>query len=87
MVLVSGGSVDRTSNAPLAQALAPHFTVLNYDRRGRGPSGDTEPYAIEREIEDIEAVIGAAGGNAASSIGWQFQNANGVSLRSGSVAC
>jgi pimeloyl-ACP methyl ester carboxylesterase len=64
VVLVSGGSVDRTSNAPLAQALAPHFTVLNYDRRGRGPSGDTEPYAIEREIEDIEAVIGAAGGNA-----------------------
>ncbi len=64
VVLVSGGSVDRTSNAPLAQALAPHFTVLNYDRRGRGPSGDTQPYAIEREIEDIEAVIGAAGGDA-----------------------
>jgi pimeloyl-ACP methyl ester carboxylesterase len=64
VVLVSGGSVDRSSNLPLAQELAPEFTVLNYDRRGRGPSGDTHPYAIEREIEDIEAVIEAAGGEA-----------------------
>lgn len=64
VVLVSGGSVDRTSNAGLAEELAFDFTVLNYDRRGRGPSGDTPPYAIEREIEDIEAVIGAAGGDA-----------------------
>ena len=64
VVLVSGGSVDRTSNAGLAEELASDFTVLNYDRRGRGPSGDTPPYAIEREIEDIEAVIGAAGGDA-----------------------
>jgi pimeloyl-ACP methyl ester carboxylesterase len=65
VVLVSGGSVDRTSLAPLAQELAPDFTVLNYDRRGRGPSGDTPPYAIDREIEDIEAVVEAAGGEAA----------------------
>lgn len=64
VVLVSGGSVDRTSNAPLAQELTSDFTVLNYDRRGRGPSGDTHPYAIEREIEDIDAVIEAAGGSA-----------------------
>jgi pimeloyl-ACP methyl ester carboxylesterase len=64
VVLVSGGSVDRTSNAALAQELASDLTVLNYDRRGRGPSGDTPPYAIEREIEDIEAVIEAAGGEA-----------------------
>ncbi|HEU4354174.1 MAG TPA: alpha/beta hydrolase [Actinomycetota bacterium] len=64
VVLVSGGSVDRMSNAGLAEALASDFTVLNYDRRGRGPSGDTPPYAIEREIEDIEAVIEAAGGGA-----------------------
>jgi pimeloyl-ACP methyl ester carboxylesterase len=63
VVLVTGGSVDRMSNVPLAQELASDFTVLNYDRRGRGPSGDTMPYAIEREIEDIEAVIGAAGGS------------------------
>jgi pimeloyl-ACP methyl ester carboxylesterase len=64
VVLVTGGSVDRTSNAPLAQELASDFTVFNYDRRGRGPSGDTQPYAIEREVEDIEAVIEEAGGTA-----------------------
>lgn len=64
VVLVSGGSVDRSSNTPLAQELASDFTVLNYDRRGRGPSGDTPPYAVEREIEDIDAVIAAAGGSA-----------------------
>jgi pimeloyl-ACP methyl ester carboxylesterase len=64
VVLVSGGSVDRMANAPLAEVLAKDFTVFNYDRRGRGPSGDTQPYAIQREIEDIDAVIGAAGGSA-----------------------
>jgi pimeloyl-ACP methyl ester carboxylesterase len=52
------------SNAPVAQLLAARFTTFNYDRRGRGPSGDTPPYAVEREIEDIDAVIGAAGGTA-----------------------
>jgi pimeloyl-ACP methyl ester carboxylesterase len=64
VILVSGGSVDRSSNAQLAQLLAPHFTVFNYDRRGRGPSGDTPPYAVEREVEDIDAVVDAAGGSA-----------------------
>lgn len=48
----------------LAQLLAPHFTVYYYDRRGRGDSGDTKPYAVEREVEDIEALIDAAGGSA-----------------------
>src|SRR5438552_1978327 len=62
VVLVSGGSVDRSSNAALGAILAADFTVFNYDRRGRGESGDTQPYAIQREIEDIEAVIDAAGG-------------------------
>ena len=64
VVLVSGGSVDRSSNAPLAALLAADLTVLNYDRRGRGPSGDTPPYAVQREVEDIDAVIAAAGGSA-----------------------
>ncbi len=64
VILVSGGSVDRSSNAALAEQLAPHFTVYNYDRRGRGPSGDTPPYAVEREVEDIDAVVEAAGGTA-----------------------
>lgn len=64
IVLVSGGSVDRGSNAGLAGALQDGFTTYNYDRRGRGDSGDTLPYAVEREIEDIEAVIALAGGHA-----------------------
>jgi pimeloyl-ACP methyl ester carboxylesterase len=64
VIMVSGGSVDRWANAPLAELLASDFRVFNYDRRGRGPSGDTPPYAVEREIEDIDAVVGAAGGSA-----------------------
>lgn len=63
VILVSGGSVDRSSLTPLAEHLADSFTVFNYDRRGRGPSGDTLPYAVQREVEDIEAVIGAAAGS------------------------
>jgi pimeloyl-ACP methyl ester carboxylesterase len=64
VVLVSGGSVDRTSNAGLAEQLADAHRVYNYDRRGRGDSGDSPPYAIEREVEDIAAVLEAAGGSA-----------------------
>jgi alpha-beta hydrolase superfamily lysophospholipase len=65
VILVCGGSTDRMANAPLADLLAERLTVLNYDRRGRGDSGDTPPYAVEREVEDIAAVIDAAGGSAA----------------------
>jgi pimeloyl-ACP methyl ester carboxylesterase len=64
VVLVCGGSTDRTANAPLAALLGTDFTVFNYDRRGRGDSGDTAPYAVEREVEDLEAVISEAGGSA-----------------------
>jgi pimeloyl-ACP methyl ester carboxylesterase len=64
VVLVSGGSTDRMANAGLAAELARDHTVYNYDRRGRGDSGDTLPYAIEREVEDIAAVIEEAGGTA-----------------------
>ena len=64
VVLVCGGSVDRSDDAPVAERLASSFTVFNYDRRGRGDSGDTQPYAIEREVEDAGAVIEAAGGMA-----------------------
>jgi len=63
VILVCGGSTDRMANAALAALLAPRFTVFNYDRRGRGDSGDTPPYAVEREVEDIDAVIAAAGGS------------------------
>src|SRR5262249_42874438 len=54
-----------TSGTPLAAMLAHRFTVLAYDRRGRGDSGDTPPWAIDREIEDLAALIAAAGGSAA----------------------
>jgi pimeloyl-ACP methyl ester carboxylesterase len=64
VILVCGGSVDRMSNAGVATIVASDFTVFNYDRRGRGDSGDTLPYAIEREVEDIDAIITAAGGAA-----------------------
>ena len=64
VVLVSGALGNRMSNAQLAALLAPHFTVFNYDRRGRGDSGDTAPYAVEREIEDLEAVVNETGGSA-----------------------
>jgi len=64
VVLVCGASTDRSANAPLAELLAEQFTVLNYDRRSRGDSGDAVPYAVEREVEDLGAVIAAAGGSA-----------------------
>ena len=64
LVLVGGASTTRVDLAPLAVALAPFFTVLAYDRRGRGDSGDTAPYAVEREVDDIGALIDEAGGSA-----------------------
>ena len=64
VVLVGGILGDRSQQAPLATLLAEHFTVFNYDRRGHGESGDTPPYAVEREIEDLEALIEEAGGSA-----------------------
>ncbi len=64
IILVSSAFNDRSAGAPLAQLLAPHFTVFTYDRRGRGDSGDKAPYAIDREIEDLEALIVEAGGSA-----------------------
>jgi pimeloyl-ACP methyl ester carboxylesterase len=64
IALVGGAFTDRRALAPFAQALAPSCTVLAYDRRGRGDSGDTPPYAVAREIEDLAAVLAAAGGPA-----------------------
>ncbi len=65
IILVGGALSTRAAAVPLAALLAPHFTVYSYDRRGRGASGDTPPYAIAREIEDIAALITVAGGSAA----------------------
>ncbi len=64
VILVCGASTDHRANAPLAELLAEHFTVFNYDRRGRGDSEDTLPYAVEREVEDLDALINEAGGSA-----------------------
>jgi pimeloyl-ACP methyl ester carboxylesterase len=64
LVLVGGALSNRGAAADLAALLAPHLMVLAYDRRGRGASTDTVPYAVDREIEDLEALIGAAGGSA-----------------------
>ncbi|HKT37036.1 MAG TPA: alpha/beta hydrolase, partial [Ktedonobacterales bacterium] len=75
VILVCGGSVDRMSNAGVAELLAKQFTVYNYDRRGRNESGDTPPYAVEREIEDIDAMVDAA-------VGWAylFGSSSGAAL-------
>jgi pimeloyl-ACP methyl ester carboxylesterase len=66
LILVDGAFCYR-ENGPaskLAPLLARHFTVFSYDRRGRGESGDTPPYAIEKEVEDLRALIKEAGGSA-----------------------
>lgn len=65
VVLTTGAFNDHTTGADLAALLAHDHTVLTYDRRARGRSGDTAPYAIEREIEDLAAVMDVAGGSAA----------------------
>jgi pimeloyl-ACP methyl ester carboxylesterase len=65
LIVVDGAMSTRSggSKPELARLLAQHFTVYRYDRRGRGDSGDTKPYAVEREVEDIDALIGEAGGS------------------------
>jgi len=67
VILVGGAFQYRAIDprtAHLAALLAQNFTVFHYDRRGRGDSGDTQPYAVAREIEDLEAVMREAGGSA-----------------------
>lgn len=57
VILVAAALSDRSDTTKLASHLAKHFTVINYDRRGRGESGDNQSYAVEREVEDIETLI------------------------------
>ncbi|GHG25019.1 MULTISPECIES: alpha/beta fold hydrolase [Amycolatopsis] len=64
VILIGGAFNDRTTTVGLAEVLAGDFTVVNYDRRGRGDSGDSASYAIEREIEDLAALIAHVGGTA-----------------------
>jgi pimeloyl-ACP methyl ester carboxylesterase len=75
VILLSGASTARAVHTPLAELLASDFTVFNYDRRGRGDSGDTAPYTVQREVEDLDAVITEAGGEAGA-----FGNSSGAAL-------
>jgi pimeloyl-ACP methyl ester carboxylesterase len=61
LVLVGGAFNDRNSAADLADTLSARYTAVTYDRRGRGDSGDNAPYAVDREIEDLAAVVAAVG--------------------------
>lgn len=62
LVIVGGALNNRQSAVALVAPLAGDFTVITYDRRGRGDSTDTPPYAVDREIEDLRALADAAGG-------------------------
>jgi pimeloyl-ACP methyl ester carboxylesterase len=77
VVLVDGALCYRSFGPmpELASLLEPHFTVLTYDRRGRGESSNSKPYQVEREVEDIEALIDEAGGSV-----FLFGTSSGASL-------
>ncbi|MGH3737342.1 MAG: alpha/beta fold hydrolase [Micromonosporaceae bacterium] len=77
LVLVDGALCQRAMGParPLAKLLSEHFTVYAYDRRGRGDSEDTAPYHPVREVEDLEAVIAEAGGEA-----YVFGQSSGAAL-------
>jgi pimeloyl-ACP methyl ester carboxylesterase len=75
IILVAAALADRGGTTRLAKHLAEHFTVINYDRRGRGKSKDTQPYAVDREVEDVEALIDANGGSA-----FVFGSSSGAAL-------
>ena len=64
VVIASGMFCARPATQPLAEQLAERFTVFNYDRRGRGESDDTAPYAVAREVDDLAALVAEAGGTA-----------------------
>src|SRR5262245_60679083 len=67
LIILFGATAFRGTSpeeATLARMLSPNFTVITYDRRGRGESGNTLPFLPQREIEDIAALIEMAGGRA-----------------------
>ena len=80
VVLVGGAMSFRKFKKmeELATALSESCTVINYDRRGRGDSGEVRPYALEREIEDIAALVAAAGGSASL---WGWSSGGALALR------
>jgi pimeloyl-ACP methyl ester carboxylesterase len=64
VIVVGGALSDRSAGAPLAGLLSQGFTVITFDRRGRGDSGDAAAYAVDREVEDLGALVAEAGGAA-----------------------
>lgn len=80
LILVGGAFSYRAfpGLVELAELLSQHFTVINYDRRGRGDSGDTTPYAVEREVDDLDALIRHVGG--AASV-WGLSSGAVLALR------
>ena len=64
LITVGGATCDRVLMRPTAQAAGAHLTAVTYDRRGRGDSGDTPPYAVEREVEDLAVLVERLGGRA-----------------------
>jgi len=93
LVLVDGALNSRAFglNGPLAAILADRFTVITYDRRGRGDSGNTQPYAAQREIEDLEAVLDVGGGPAyvygiSSGAGLALETASAVPAKVSKLA-
>ena len=79
VVMVVGAFNTRATTGPLAAALQDRFTIFNYDRRGRGDSGDTAPYAVDREIEDLDALVEES----SSQPRWSLATRPGPSWRCG----
>lgn len=69
VIFVTGAMATGASDAPLASLLSDRFSAVVYDRRGRGESGDTQPFAVAREVEDIAALIEATGDGSAALYG------------------
>ncbi|GAA1523831.1 alpha/beta hydrolase [Kribbella lupini] len=80
LVLVAGALTARAYYGPRAEALAESFTVITYDRRGRGDSGDQAAYSVEREVEDLEAV------RAATRASYGYADSSGVMVLLRAVA-
>src|SRR5918992_191548 len=85
VILVAGALGYRKfkQTEQLARLLAEHCTVINYDRRGRGDSTEVKPFAVEREIEDIQALIDAVGGSASL---WGWSSGGALALRAAGAA-
>src|ERR671916_835023 len=64
LIVIGGATCDRARMRDVSERFGRDRAVINYDRRGRGDSGDTQPYAVDREVEDLAALVDVAGGRA-----------------------